>query len=48
VRKITPTEPVEPVNLLEATGAPLVKRLAPVLGVVFVLWVLARLRRRHR
>lgn len=47
VRKITPTEPVEPVNLLEATGAPLVKRLAPVLGVIFVLWVLARLRRRH-
>ncbi|MEA3216344.1 MAG: uncharacterized protein QOJ19_2500, partial [Acidimicrobiia bacterium] len=47
VRKITPTDPVEPVNLLEATGAPLVKRLAPVLGVVFVLWVLARLRRRH-
>jgi hypothetical protein len=44
---VTSSEPVEPVNLLEATGAPLVKRLAPVLGVVFVLWVLARMRRRH-
>jgi carbon monoxide dehydrogenase subunit G len=48
VRKITPTEPVEPVDLLDATGAPLMKRLAPVLAVIFVLWVLARLRRRHR
>jgi carbon monoxide dehydrogenase subunit G len=47
VRRVTSSEPVEPVNLLEATGAPLVKRLAPVLGVVFVLWVLARMRRRH-
>lgn len=48
IRKITPTEPVEPVDLLDATGAPLMKRLAPVLAVIFVLWLLARLRRRHR
>jgi len=48
VRKITPTGPVEPVDLLDATGAPLMKRLAPVLAVIFVLWVLARLRRRRR
>jgi uncharacterized protein len=47
VRKITPVEPVEPVELLGATGAPLAKRLAPVAGLVLVLWVLARLRRRR-
>jgi carbon monoxide dehydrogenase subunit G len=48
IRKITNTEPVEPVDLLDATGAPLMKRLAPVLAIIFVLWVLVRLRRRHR
>lgn len=40
-RKIEQTEPVEAVNLLSATGTPLLKRLAPVVAViaaVIVLW----------
>ncbi len=40
-RKIEQTEPVEAVNLLSATGTPLLKRLAPVAAViaaVIVLW----------
>ena len=45
VRKIAPTADVEPVDLLEASGASVVKRIVPVLGLVFVLWVLSRLRR---
>ncbi|MEZ5263138.1 MAG: SRPBCC family protein [Acidimicrobiia bacterium] len=48
VRKITPTEPVEPVDLLGATGAPLIKRLAPVVGALFALLVASRVLRRRR
>jgi carbon monoxide dehydrogenase subunit G len=48
VRKIVQDEPVAPVDLLEASGGAVAKRLAPLLGVIVVLWVLARLRRRHR
>jgi carbon monoxide dehydrogenase subunit G len=47
VRRIESAEP-EPVDLLDATGASLAKRLAPVLGVVAVLFVLFRLRSRRR
>jgi len=40
-RKITQSEPVEAVNLLSATGTPVLKRLAPVAAViaaVIILW----------
>lgn len=40
-RKIEQTEPVEAVNLLSATGTPVLKRLAPVAAViaaVIILW----------
>ena len=47
VRKIESAEP-EPVDLLQASGASVVKRLVPVLGVVAVLFVLVRLRARRR
>ncbi len=33
----------EPVDLLDATGAPILKRVAPILAVLFVLLVLRRL-----
>ncbi|MCC6433512.1 MAG: carbon monoxide dehydrogenase, partial [Acidimicrobiales bacterium] len=39
---------VEPVDLLGATGAPMLKRLAPVVGVVFALLVASRVLRRRR
>jgi len=48
VRKITPSAPVEPVDLLGATGAPMLKRLAPVLGVLLALLVASRWLRRRR
>jgi carbon monoxide dehydrogenase subunit G len=48
VRKITPSAPVEPVDLLGATGAPMLKRLAPVLGVLLALLVATRWLRRRR
>ncbi len=49
VRKIVTQEPVEPVNLLGATGAPMLKRLAPVVAGVFGLLLVGRwLRRRRR
>ena len=48
VRKITPTEPVEPVDLLGATGAPLAKRVAPVVGALVVLLIVSRWLRRRR
>lgn len=48
VRKITPAEPVEPVDLLGATGAPMLKRLAPVLGALLALLVASRWLRRRR
>jgi MYXO-CTERM domain-containing protein len=47
VRKIAPTGPVEPVDLLEASGASIAKRVVPVIGVVVLLLLLLR-RRRHR
>jgi hypothetical protein len=46
VRKIQST-PVEPVDLLDATGAPLLKRLGPLLAAFAVLLVIARLLRRR-
>ena len=48
VRKITPSAPVEPVDLLGATGAPMLKRLAPVVGVLLALLVATRWLRRRR
>ncbi|MEZ5232293.1 MAG: hypothetical protein R2749_06255 [Acidimicrobiales bacterium] len=42
------TEPVEPVDLLGATGSPLIKRLAPVVGALFALLVASRVLRRRR
>ncbi len=48
VRKIAPTGPVEPVNLLGATGAPMLKRLAPVLAAVVALLLALRWLRRRR
>lgn len=48
VRRITPTEPVEPVDLLGATGAPMLKRLAPVAVAVLVLLLATRWLRRRR
>ncbi len=47
VRRIAPTAPVEPVDLLGATGAPLLKRLAPVLVGVLALFVVMRWLRRR-
>jgi carbon monoxide dehydrogenase subunit G len=41
-RVISSAEP-EAVDLLDAAGAPLAKRVAPVIGVLFVLWLLRRL-----
>lgn len=48
VRKIAPTGPVEPVDLLGATGAPMLKRLAPVLAAVVALLLALRWLRRRR
>jgi uncharacterized protein len=45
VRKITPTKPVEAVDLLETAGAPMIKRLAPVALIGMVLLFLLRRRR---
>src|SRR6476646_2967826 len=48
VRRIDSPE-AEPVNLLEVSGAPLARRLAPLAGtLVFVLFVRWLLRRRHQ
>ncbi len=44
-RKIDMPEP-EAVDLLDAAGAPVLKRLAPVIGVVLVLLILRRLLRK--
>jgi carbon monoxide dehydrogenase subunit G len=47
VRKIEPRGDVQPVDLIDAAGAPLAKRLVPVgLGVI-LLWILLRLVRRR-
>ena len=48
VRKIETTRDVAPVDLLETAGAPVAKRLAPLLAVLFVLGLLLRRRRRRR
>lgn len=37
----------EPVDLLDVTGAPILKRLAPVLGVLFALFIARRFRSRR-
>lgn len=45
VRKIDSPE-AQPVDLFDAAGTPVLKRLAPLLGLVLVLWLLRRRRRR--
>ena len=47
VRKVE-SAPVEPIDLLETAGAPMLKRLAPLIGGVIVLLVVWRLVRRRR
>jgi carbon monoxide dehydrogenase subunit G len=47
VRKVE-SAPVEPIDLLETAGAPMLKRLAPVLGGIIVLFLVWRLVRRRR
>jgi uncharacterized protein len=47
VRKIDSPE-ARPVDLFDAAGTPVLKRLAPLLGVVLVLWLLRRRRRRKQ
>ena len=44
-RKVDMPE-VEAIDLIDAAGAPLIKRLAPVVGVVLALWLLRRVLRR--
>ena len=46
VRKIE-SAPVEPIDLLDAAGAPLIKRLLPLIGGVVVLLVVWRILRRR-
>lgn len=46
VRKIASSEPVEPVDLFDASGGAVAKRVVPVAGVLFLLWVLIRVLRR--
>ncbi|HEY3723186.1 MAG TPA: SRPBCC family protein [Acidimicrobiia bacterium] len=47
VRRVDSAE-AEPVDLLEVGGTPVLRRLAPLLGIVVVLVLLRRLRRRRR
>jgi uncharacterized protein len=47
VRKIDSPE-AQPVDLFDAAGTPVLKRLAPLLGLVLVLWLLRRRRRRKQ
>jgi hypothetical protein len=47
VRKVE-SAPVEPIDLLETAGAPMLKRLAPLLGGIIVVLVVWRLVRRRR
>jgi carbon monoxide dehydrogenase subunit G len=42
IRKIDAPEPI-PVNLLDAAGSPLVKRVGPIVAVVAVFWLLKKL-----
>lgn len=46
VRKIQATREVQPVDLIDAAGAPLAKRLLPVGIGAIVLWILLRMIRR--
>ncbi len=48
VRKIETTRDVAPVDLLETAGAPVAKRVAPLVALLFVLGLLMRRRRRRR
>jgi carbon monoxide dehydrogenase subunit G len=45
-RAVTPRQPAEAIDLLETAGAPVLKRLAPVLGALVMLVLLARRLRR--
>jgi carbon monoxide dehydrogenase subunit G len=47
VRKIDSPEP-EPVNLFDAAGSPVAKRVGPVLAVVALLWLLKKLISRRK
>ena len=48
VRKVDSAE-ARPVDLLDAAGAPVAKRVGPIIGVlVVVLWLLRRRRKRKR
>jgi uncharacterized protein len=47
VRTVDSPEP-EPVDLLDAAGTPVARRVAPVLAVIAVVWVLRKLLTRHR
>lgn len=47
VRKIDHPEP-EPVDLIEAAGTPVARRVGPVLAVVAILWVLKKLLTRSK
>lgn len=47
VRKIDSPEP-EPVDLLEAAGSPVARRVGPVLAVIAILWVLKKLLSRSK
>lgn len=47
IRRIDSPEP-EPVNLLEAAGSPVGKRVGPILAVIAVLWLLKKLFSRRR
>ena len=46
MRKIE-SAPVEPIDLLDAAGAPLIKRLLPLIGGAVVLLVVWRILRRR-
>jgi carbon monoxide dehydrogenase subunit G len=47
VRKIDSPEP-EPVDLLETAGTPVARRVAPILAIIAVLWVLKKLLSRSK
>jgi hypothetical protein len=47
VRRID-SAPAAPVDLVEAAGAPIVKRVAPIAALLFLVMVLLRRRRRRR
>ncbi|MEY2463865.1 MAG: uncharacterized protein QOH64_2003 [Acidimicrobiaceae bacterium] len=47
IRRISSPEP-EPVNLLDTAGAPVAKRVAPIVAIVAIAWLLRVLLRRRR